>query len=481
MGSPPRLSVLLPLQDERETAIACVEAWRRQSLDPAAYEIVALAPGADTAMEEAVRPLLREADRWIARPGRDEYELYDIGAEAARGEFLFLTEAHCVPEHDCLEAMIEELERTGAPGVRGDSVPDVRGVLGELELEMFDKAQKREEDPEHWRKVLIHSLAVRRDLFLEAGGTPSRYGDFCTWVLAISLDRRGSRIAYSPKPRVSHTYDGDLDHVDPFVRSFRRGEVLYRIEQPPEALNGYLEWVPEWERRLEYTRSGARLALRSALALRHRGGIGAGGRHLGIALFGVRAGIARARWRAAAAARRARQSGDADRLRGPFRQFWRQTSRRGVLEGLAETSPGPAEPAAETDIDLTESWAGRAIGLHDIEGIDGEPTFRWTEPLALLRVAVPGPGRSRCRLLMRPFERPGRARPANPRIAVDNRRVPVRVTEETIEFEIDPGEHWIALACNPLRPRRHGVNDPRRLGVPVRSLSFDPAGPQTGR
>jgi hypothetical protein len=40
-------------------------------------------------MEEAVRPMLRDLDRWIARPGRDEYELYDVGAEAARGEFLF--------------------------------------------------------------------------------------------------------------------------------------------------------------------------------------------------------------------------------------------------------------------------------------------------------------------------------------------------------------------------------------------------------
>jgi len=481
VSGPPRISVLLPLQDERETAIGCVRAWTVQSLDPAAYEIIALAPGEDTDMEDAVRPLLRPADRWIARPGRDEYELFDIGAEAARGEFLFLTEAHCVPERDCLEAMTEELDRTGAPGVRGDSVPDVRGVLGELELEMFEEAQKREEDPEHWRKVLIHSLALRRDLFLEAGGTPSRYGDFCTWVLAISLDRRGSRIAYSPKPRVRHTYDGDLDHVDPFVRSFRRGEVLYRIERPPEQLNGYLEWVPEWERRLEYTRSGAWLALRAALALRHRGGFTASGRHLGIALFGVRVGIRRARSRAAAAARKARGSGDTEELRVPFWEFWRQTSRRGVLEGLAEVRPAPAEPAAEPAVDLTESWAGRAIGLHDVEDIEGEPPFRWTEPLALLRVAVPGPGRRRARLLLRPFERPGEARPADPRIAVDNRRVPTRVMEERIEFEIDPGEHWIALACNPLRPRRHGIDDPRRLGVPVRSLSFDPAGPQTGR
>ena len=120
-------------------------------------------------------------------------------------------------------------------------------------------------------EILIHSLALRRDLFLEAGGTPSRYGDFCTWVLAITLHQRGVRLAYSPRPRVHHTYDGDLDHVEPFIRSFRRGDVLYRTDNPPERLNGYLEWVPEWEGRLEYTRSGAWRALRARIGMRHPG------------------------------------------------------------------------------------------------------------------------------------------------------------------------------------------------------------------
>jgi hypothetical protein len=478
---PPRISVLLPLQDQRETAVPSVQAWTTQSADPADYEIIALAPGEDAEMEGAVRPLLREGDRWITRPGRDEYQLFDIGAEAARGEFLFLTEVHCVPEGNCVEAMIEELERTGAPGVRGDSLPDVRGALGELELEMFDEAQRQEEDSEHWRKVLIHSLVLRRDLFMEAGGSPSRYGDFCTWVLAIALDRRGVRLAYSPRPRVRHTYDGDLDHIGPFVRSFRRGEVLYRCEHPPEALDPYLDWVPEWERRLEYTRWGARRVLRAALVLRHRDGLSGVGRYIATTLLGPRAEIIRSRARAAMAARRIRRRGAADDVREPFREFWTQNSRRGVLEGLVETKPkAERAAAAKLQLDLTESWAGRAVGLHNLEVIDGEPPFRWTEPLALLRVVVPEPGRRLARLQLWPFERPLDARPAAPRIAVDDRRVSVRVSDEAIEFEIDPGEHWIAIACNPLRPQRHGVDDPRALGLPVRGLRFDPAGPENG-
>lgn len=57
--------------------------------------------------------------------------------------------------------------------------------------------------------------------------------------------------------------------------------------------------------------------------------------------------------------------------------------------------------------------------------------------------------------------------------ALRNRIVPASVEDEAIEFEIPAGEHWISIGCEPFRPRRHGVDDPRALGVPVRGLSFE--------
>jgi hypothetical protein len=49
--------------------------------------------------------------------------------------------------------------------------------------------------------------------------------------------------------------------------------------------------------------------------------------------------------------------------------------------------------------------------------------------------------------------------------------VSATVSENAIEFEIEPGRHWLGLAC--ARSRRHGVNDHRRIGLPVRALSFE--------
>jgi hypothetical protein len=144
-----------------------------------------------------------------------------------------------------------------------------------------------------------------------------------------------------------------------------------------------------------------------------------------------------------------------------------------VLEGLAQVDPPAPELPLISRIDLAGSVAGLAVGLHNPELDEGVPPFRWTEPLALLHVAVPGSGPVRARLELHPFERPPEASPADLRVAVDRRIVPIRVSEDAVEFEIDVGEHWIALACNAMVPTRHGVDDPRRLGIPVRSLSFE--------
>ncbi len=466
--------MLLPLQDERESGAECVRAWTTQSADPASFELLALAPGEDPALEASIRPLLREHDRWIVAPGLDEYELFNFGAREGSGEFVFVTEAHCVPERDCLRAMLEELDRTGAPGVRGTSVPESQGDLGALERDAFEDALRVEEEPGHWRKILIHSLALRRDLYLRMGGLPPEYGDFAPWPLAIALHSGGERLVFSPRPRVHHVYDGDLDQLRSHVRSFGRGEMRYRSEASAEVAGRFLDPAVEWEQRLGHTRAGARRALRAALTLRHRGTLVEGLRHAGVAIIGPGLSIARARMGAARAAARARRSDDREGVRSGFQEFWRLTSRWGRLEGLARSALGevPAPPPASR-LDLSSSMAGRAIGVFHLESAPDGSEVRWTGPLATIKVNVPGGRAARARIELLPMERPEDAPAAKPRVAVDNRVVPTQVSEEAIEFDVGGGEHWISIACRPFRPRRHGVDDPRALGLPLRGMSFE--------
>jgi Glycosyl transferase family 2 len=477
--TPPRMSVLIPLQDERETGAECLRAWTGQDADPSCFELLVVALGEDPQLEAEARPLLRSSDRWLELPGGDEYEAFNHAAAQARGEFVLVTEAHCVPEADCMSAMLAELDRTGAPGVRGESVPVPVGPMGELEAEEFADALNIEREPGHWRKVLIHDTAIRRDLFTEHGGLPSAYGDFAPWVLAINLHSNGQRLVFSDRTRVRHTYDGDLEHVGEHVRSFGQGEMTYRSEL--SAANGdgksiadaYLVHAEEWEQRLAHSRRGARLAMRAAAALRHPGGAAPAARHALTAVFGARPEIARARRASAHAGRVTERTSDRDERRDAFREFWRQTSRLGRLEGLNRAGfalPGPAAP--EERIDLCSDLSGMGVGFHVVEGVEGEPVFRWTDSLALLQVNVPGPGPCTARFELRPLERPPGKEP-NPRVAVDGRPVQSSYDDDSLSFPIEAGEHSVAFACKPLRPRRLGVDDERRLGLCVRALSFE--------
>jgi Glycosyl transferase family 2 len=470
----PRISILLPIQDDRDAGVESVRSWvGGQTAAGEFYELIALAPGRDRRLEDAVRSLLRPQDRWLEIDGASSSELFNAGARDAQGEFIFLTESHCVPERDCLEAMLEELDRTGAAGVRGHDPAEARGWLGKLERDKFLEEISREEGPDHWRRVLVHSLALHRQTYLDAGGLPPRYGDFGAWVLAIELDQRGDRVAFSPRPRVRHVYDGDLRHIRAHLLTFGRGEIRFRDDAAERLAANYLGLTAEWEDRLAHTRSGARRALRSAIVLRHSGALGSALRHLAVAILGPRATVLAARIGARRAALTTRLRRNPAKRTDQFNDFWRLTTRRGRLTGLAESHRDPAEPPEAELIDLTGSLSGRAIGFHDPEPVEGEPPIRWTTALALIRVNVPGDGPTRARLELRPLQRPAKARGPRPRIAIDDRAVPATVSEDAIEFEIEPGRHWLALACAPLRPRRHGVNDHRRIGLPVRALSFE--------
>ena len=346
--------------------------------------------------------------------------------------------------------------------------------LGAFERDAFEDALRAEEEPGHWRKILIHSLALRRDLYLRMGGLPPEYGDFAPWPLAIALHSGGEHLVFSPRPRVHHIYDGNLDQLSSYARSFGRGEMRYRSEVTTEVAARYLDPAVEWEQRLGHTRAGARRALRAAVALRGRGILREVLRYAATAVIGPRLSIARA-WAGAALAGRRACRGDDEVARRSFTEFWRLTSSRGRLEGLAEAELGEAPArAAARRFDLTESLAGRAMGFFHLEPDGRGGSIRWIAPLATLKVDVPGHGVARARLELLPLERPEDAPPAAPRIAVDDRAVPASLREDTIEFEVSAGVHWISIACRPLRPRRFAVEDPRDLGVPVRELTFDP-------
>jgi hypothetical protein len=468
-------SVLVPLMDDRATGERCIRAWTRGQTYPRdRYEVIALAPGVDPELEEGIRPLLTGRDHWVVEDLPIVVGLLNVGARRARGRILFLTEAHVEPDAECLAELMRHLEESGDPGARGASVGRAKGSLGELEKTSYLEAFERtEESAEPWNRVLIHSFAIQRDVFLGVGGFRPELGDFANHALGVQLYELGVRLGFAAGARVFHTYDGELKGLQWHLRDFGRGQMAYCSSTPPELRERYLAEVADWTDRRAYTSAGARAALRAAAALRHpdAGVLREAGRHLPVALAGPRGALAlswaHVGWRIA---RLLALRGSGPRRRLAFDNFWRAAARLGRCEWQsANPLPDPGPPEPSDHIDLTAGEDPRLVGFHAVESWEGE-RFRWTSPLALAEAAPPGGGSYVGRLGLVPMRGD---RPLI-RVAVDGRPVPHNRSEHAIEFPIEGGaRRWIAVAASALRPRREGSPDHRDLGLPVTSLSFE--------
>lgn len=471
-------SVLVPLMDDRATGERCVRAWTQEQTFPRdRYEVIALAPGVDPELEAAVRPLLTPRDHWVVADSRIVVELLNIGAQRAGGHLLFLTESHCEPDSACLAELVAHLDRTGEIGARGSSVGRAEGELGAFERDIYRRGQAEGEADGHWNRVLIHSFAIRRDVFLDVGGFRSDLGDFSNFALGIELRERGLALGHAPRAVVHHTYDGDLQGLGVHLRDFGRGEAAYFGETSRDVRERYLVEPAEWTDRRSFTRRGARRALRAAVGVRKRdrGVAREAARHALVAVAGPRGAAALAQAQAAATAVRIRSlRGHPTEQARAFGHWWRYCARAGRIDLLAARPAVPEAPLAGPHLDLTTIDGPHLMGFHVVEESQGR-RFRWTSPLALVEAALPHPGRYTARLEVAPI-RP--AADSGLHIAVDGRLVPpgsYRYEPEGVRFGLrGGGVRWLAFATTTLRPRRDGSEDHRDLGLAVSGLTFEP-------
>ena len=406
MGSP-EISVLLPMQEDRDHGVECVRMWvEGQTLARERYEIVIAAPGVDPDLETAVREVLGARDVFVEHRTTNEPELFNAAARASSGRYLFFTEAHCVPEPDCLEQMLDHLSATDAAGVRGRSLGFAEGRFGELERIVYEGDMAPGETPDHWLKVLIHALAIRRDAYLDTGGFRPRYTDFGEWALQMHLLERGHRIDFAPGPAVRHAYTGELDVVDFHVRDFVHGELRFLTEEPTSLWEPYVPHPRELREAEALTRRGARDVVRAGVAAA-RGGIARRAalravlRALPSALAGPGGPLAAMRAATAAGRARVRLLRDPERQLRAYRRWWSDCAHAGRLEWLAEN----------TRDDGLAQWAP-----------EGGST--WTSPTGALGAARLSPARRGRRGRAPPLDRA--VRPHMARLARARRPCPPR-------------------------------------------------------
>jgi predicted dehydrogenase/glycosyltransferase involved in cell wall biosynthesis len=494
-----RFSVIVPLVEDRDMAAACLSQWVNcQSLARGDYEVLVVSDGATPELEREIQSLLGPSDRLLREDKANRSRLYDLGARAASGEFLFFTESHCLPEPDCLLELDRFLAAHGVDGACCRSIGVAKRWLDRQDHEMFEEGFRLFRQGEDWRKVNVHGFALRRQRYLEVGGLAHRYGGFAEMMLAAALRDRGVQLGYAAAAAVHHKYHASFRDTLQLIDFFVTGESLYRAEHPgPDRIGysflaGVMQHLPSDQFRLwrSVTKAVGRDFLRRAW---WRGDVSAWKAVWQSLSRSLGPGWAGGAWerscaRLALCAARCRYwlwAWHPVRRGLAYRRWIYQAHRWSRVQFLARHRAAPLGQASAIG---RASWAKRMLvselaenqcaGFHRVEKHRGRP-FRWTERAAALQVAIPQ-GEYEVRLETNDLRR---SRRLNLKVFFNGRRIkPGEVVFEdgVIRFSLRADQfnpkaaQTLVFTCRPVRPWKRGLADFRELGLPVFAIQFTP-------
>jgi hypothetical protein len=472
-----RISLVFPLTQERGQTAEALGAWARQTFPAERFELIVVADHA-TPPDPALAALLRPQDRVLRGAFTSIAHQFDAGVRAGCGEYLFLTESHCLPNPDCLEAMDRFLAAN--PHLAGaccESVPAWRNAYQRIDAMTFEEGYRHFIRTDDWRKLSVHGMALRRDLYLALGGFQHRHGRFAEMLLAAALRDAGHELGYARESVVTHHYRETLGELIDGTDEYVRSECGYRFANPgpdrvghsyqPDMPNPFSPGAAALQREvatalLGSVFGGSTAVMRDALVAAGRAVLGLLGRR----------GPVLAEWLSVLACRVRcwRNRHDIARLELPYRDLVRRASRLSRVRCLATqpaVDPPLPAPSPSLAINTLPDWA--LHGFHGIERVNGEP-FQWTGRLAALRLPIVR-GQYRLRLVTRGLRQ--EPDPVDLRAAVNGTRVaPVALPGGDYELPVERwhcrrDEQTLILMCNPVRPWTRGTTDHRELGLPL--------------
>jgi hypothetical protein len=493
-----RFSIIVPLESHRGQAVRCLQGWAEGQVYPRErFElIVASPPGHPREEMDEICRLLGPQDRVVPLGYEHDMELSAVAAESARGEILFFTESHCLPEPETLAAA-EEVVRLHPDwaGFSCSSVPVAHNLLSRVEAESYGRDIEFGMTQHPWRKVLDQGFVVRKSAYFQAGGFDPRFGHFAEWLIAARFHALGLEIGYAPDVRIHHLYIGEFDEWRRFTADFAEGQMRYHALDPSDPLEAMFEEVTEWSRRHDLEREAARRICRMLLSdLRDLSASGGPGRRLSalrrwhwsllrywlVRALGGHSGVL-----AYAELRRlsTRLALQLDLLRRNEARAEERLARcceaivaverTRFLRGLERgpSSDAPLAPDGRWEPGRLDERHG--VGFHLSSG-EGTEAIRWSEPAAYVELPLaPGAYEIAVNLLFRPPVRGERRL----RFYVDESPVPgehVREDEGRVTVRVEVPESSSGVRFGWVCSAHHAEGDHRALGLPVVSLTWTP-------
>ena len=206
-----KISVIIPVRNEKEKIEQCLEAVFSQSYKP--YEVIVVdGHSRDKTVENASKfPVRIFYEDYHTRAGACQ-----IGVENAKGDFIAFTDADCIPERNWLENLIKEFDE-GIVGV-GGGIKNIGEGLWEksvnLALETFLGSANSVQGKFFRDKRYVKSISgcnsmYRRDDILKVGGFDVDLSTTEDTELNRKLLRNG-KLLYTPDAVVLHNHQRGL-------------------------------------------------------------------------------------------------------------------------------------------------------------------------------------------------------------------------------------------------------------------------------
>jgi hypothetical protein len=499
MPASPSLSVILPLVDVRGAAEAAIHSWRAQRSAENPFEIVVVENGHRPALLQRVRALLDAEDQVVPCRSINEAVLYNAGAKAARGEVFVFSEAHVLAKPGCVDAIRDSFDKREVDVGCLASTHHTRTLLAELDARLGEQEASALQALGTWRQVGLRGFAIRAELFRAFGGFEESYNRFAETVLAVRLDAAGCRIDYLEEAIIDHVDTDSFLHLQSALVGGAIGECAW-WEAEPEVARRYFGANPPWREegtppphlalrmmrdlwrvlRHDRTRSGWRSQLHAAVRLLPQ--------LVKSALLGRRASVLVARMFATLAGWRLLRclaplhrlpDGACPELIERYLVVRKAYVRCGVREYLASRNESSLslDHGKCPSIPLTSLDEASLVGFFPPESWQ-EQSYRWSGPIGVLVL----PLEARCHRFRIDIRPTGTWSVRHPRLFFNGQPLPPESILEKdghLIFEVPGsmfdtrGKQRLTFTCEPFVPARHGLSDPRHLGVAVIALQVE--------
>ena len=238
--TPPRLSIVVPTFNRRDSVLRLLRALHAQTAPPSIFEALVVADGSTDGTLDAVRTHSASFNlRAIDLPRSGRARARNEGVRAAAGEIVLFLDDDMEPAP---ELVAEHLACHGSPEVLGvvGAVPLVvpPGAPPIVRYRAAAFARKLERlatrhDRLAFGDVYSGNLSIRRDRLIATGydETFDAYGHE-DYELAQRLGRDGGRFVYSAEALANQYYDKTLRGLAADVRSEGRTAVLFARKHP---------------------------------------------------------------------------------------------------------------------------------------------------------------------------------------------------------------------------------------------------------